>query len=163
MLERLGFIRADEAGSDAEPAWRTYRLAGEPRSGRVVEVQHAPEANPGRSGRGAVHHVAFAVDDDTHQAAARSAAIDGGGQPTQPIDRFWFRSVYFREPGGVLYELATNGPGFDVDEDLDKLGETLILPPCLLPHRGQIESMLLPLDTSDARAARIADAGLGAP
>ncbi|MCS7039366.1 MAG: ring-cleaving dioxygenase, partial [Caldilineales bacterium] len=66
-------------------------------------------------------------------------------QPTPPIDRFWFRSVYFREPGGVLFELATDGPGFAVDEDPAHLGEQLILPPWLEPHRRAIAAALPPL------------------
>jgi glyoxalase family protein len=68
-------------------------------------------------------------------------------RPTAPIDRFWFRSVYFREPGGVLFELATDGPGFQRDEALESLGETLILPPWLEARRNEIESALPPLES----------------
>ena len=73
-----------------------------------------------------------------------SAQIEKAGarQPTPVIDRFWFKSVYFREPGGVLFELATDGPGFAVDEDPAHLGETLVLPPWLEPSRSQIEAVL---------------------
>ena len=74
--------------------------------------------------------------------AMRSQVEEAGAQATPVIDRFWFRSVYFREPGGVLFELATDGPGFAVDEDPGHLGETLVLPPWLEQARGQIESRL---------------------
>jgi glyoxalase family protein len=75
-----------------------------------------------------------------------------GGQPTPAIDRFWFKSVYFKEPGGVLFELATDGPGFAVDEDASHLGESLVLPPWLEPERARIEQLLPPLNASAARA-----------
>jgi glyoxalase family protein len=82
------------------------------------------------------------VDDDAHQAAVRQLIDDAGARPTPVIDRFWFKSVYFREPGGVLFELATEGPGFSVDEDPAHLGESLVLPPWLELHRAAIQSML---------------------
>jgi glyoxalase family protein len=85
------------------------------------------------------------VDDDRHQLAMREQVEEAGGHPTPVIDRFWFRSVYFKEPGGVLFELATDGPGFAVDEDPSHLGEALVLPPFLEPHRAQIERVLPPL------------------
>jgi glyoxalase family protein len=75
----------------------------------------------------------------------RSQVEDAGSQATPVIDRFWFKSVYFKEPGGVLFELATDGPGFAVDEDRQHLGETLVLPPWLEPARSRIESVLPPL------------------
>jgi hypothetical protein len=80
------------------------------------------------------------VDDDAHQAEVRSAVASGGAHPTPVIDRFWFKSVYYKEPGGVLFELATDGPGFAVDEDPQHLGETLVLPPWLETKRGEIEA-----------------------
>jgi glyoxalase family protein len=74
--------------------------------------------------------------------------VDAAGRrPTEVIDRFWFKSVYFMEPGGVLFELATDGPGFAVDESPDKLGESLVLPPWLEKHRSQIEAALPSLKT----------------
>ena len=77
--------------------------------------------------------------------AVRAAVAAAGLQPTTQIDRFWFKSVYFREPGGVLFELATDGPGFGIDEDTATLGEQLILPPWLEPQRREIEAGLPPL------------------
>jgi glyoxalase family protein len=92
-----------------------------------------------------VHHVAFRVADDAEQLAVRQRVAEVGIQPTPVIDRFWFHSVYFKEPGGVLFELATEGPGFTADEDLERLGEELILPPWLEPRRPEIEAALQPI------------------
>ena len=90
---------------------------------------------------GTVHHIAWASQMDEHEAW-RARAIEGGAQPTPVIDRFWFRSIYFREPSGVLFEIATLGPGFGVDEDPEHLGEKLILPPFLEDRREEIEAAL---------------------
>ena len=79
------------------------------------------------------------------QEAWRERVREGGGQPTTVIDRFYFKSVYFRTPGGVLFEIATRGPGFAVDEDADKLGEKVALPPFLEDRRAEIEPRLTPL------------------
>jgi glyoxalase family protein len=92
-----------------------------------------------------MHHVAWRVADDEAQLRIRSAVERAARRPTTVIDRVWFRSVYFLEPGGVLFEVATDGPGFGVDEDLDTLGERLVLPPWLEPNRGEIEALLPPL------------------
>jgi glyoxalase family protein len=92
-----------------------------------------------------VHHLAWRVDDEVHQLAVRGQVEAAGGQATPVIDRFWFKSVYFKEPGGVLFELATDGPGFAVDEDRAHLGEALVLPPWLEPARRRIEAVLPPL------------------
>jgi glyoxalase family protein len=88
---------------------------------------------------------------DDHMAW-RERAIEGGARPTPEIDRFWFKSIYFREPSGVLFEVATLGPGFGVDEDPEHLGEKLILPPFLEDRREQIESVLTPV--TNPRAVR---------
>jgi glyoxalase family protein len=82
------------------------------------------------------------VPDTAEQLAVREHVVAAGGQPTDVIDRFWFRSVYFREPGAVLFEVATDGPGFARDEDPAHLGEHLILPPWLEPYRPAIEAAL---------------------
>jgi glyoxalase family protein len=89
--------------------------------------------------------VAYRVADDAEQLTVRARVAAAGRSPTPVIDRFWFRSVYFKEPGGVLFELATEGPGFTADEDPDHLGERLILPPWLEPDRARIEAVLPPL------------------
>ena len=108
----------------------------------VLDIRDASEERRGGWGVGSVHHLAWRVDDDAHQNAVRGQVETAGRQPTPVIDRFWFKSVYFQEPGGVLFELATDGPGFAVDEDRDHLGETLVLPPWLEPARGRIEAGL---------------------
>ena len=96
----------------------------------------------GAWGTGSVHHLAWRMADDAHQAEVREQVLRSGAHPTPVIDRFWFKSVYFREPGGVLFELATDGPGFHVDEDMASLGESLVLPPWLEPNRSAIEGVL---------------------
>lgn len=91
-----------------------------------------------------MHHIAWASEMDDHEGW-RQRAIDGGARPTEVIDRFWFRSIYFREPSGVLFEVATLGPGFDTDEPLEHLGEKLVLPPRFESQREQIEAQLTPI------------------
>jgi glyoxalase family protein len=122
-----------------ENGWTRY---GFPDAAGSVDVRETPEAKRGMWGVGSVHHLAWRVPDDERQMAMRAQVESAGAQATPVIDRFWFRSVYFREPGGVLFELATDGPGFAVDEDPARLGETLVLPPWLEQARGQIESRL---------------------
>jgi glyoxalase family protein len=118
----------------------------------VVDVKETPDERRGAWGVGAVHHLAWRVDDDEHQLAVRKRVDASGHHPTPVIDRFWFKSVYFKEPGGVLFELATDGPGFAVDEDAAHLGETLVLPPWLEPERGRIEQLLPPLTAMPAES-----------
>ncbi len=139
-----------------EDGWHRFGVAGGG-SGRWVEVRELPDERRGSWGTGAVHHVAFRVAGDEEELAVRERIRAAGSHPTDVIDRFWFRSVYFKEPGGALFEIATEGPGFAVDEDPEHLGERLILPPWLEPHRQQIESVLPPLSSGDPKAARIED------
>jgi glyoxalase family protein len=101
-------------------------------------------ANLGVSGAGTVHHVAWAAPMDDH-GPWRDRVIQGGGHPTPIIDRFYFRSIYFREPSGVLFEIATIGPGFATDEPAEHLGESLSLPPAFEHLRAQLERVLTPL------------------
>lgn len=108
----------------------------------VVDIKAMPDGRRGQWGVGSVHHLAWRVDDEAHQLRVRQEVEAAGGSPTSVIDRFWFKSVYFQEPGGVLFELATDGPGFAVDEDPAHLGETLVLPPFLERHRTEIEQVL---------------------
>ncbi len=148
MTERMGFTFVAE-----EDGWRRYAVAGGG-SGKYVDIKELPQERRGLSGAGTVHHVAFRVADTAEEMAVRGQVQDAGMQPTPQIDRFWFNSVYFREPGGVLFELATDGPGFDRDEDMAHLGEQLILPPWLESYRPQIESVLPPLTMPRVAAAR---------
>jgi glyoxalase family protein len=133
----LGFERIGD-----ENGWTRY---GFPGAAGVIDVREAPDAQRGAWGVGAVHHLAWRVDDDAHQVTVRERVEAAGANATAVIDRFWFKSVYFKEPGGVLFELATDGPGFAVDEDPAHLGEALVLPPFLEPHRREIEKVLPPL------------------
>jgi glyoxalase family protein len=139
LLERLEFERSADA----------WEARGQQRGG--LWHYDAPPAEPGLQGAGTVHHIAWASEMDDHMAW-RERAIEGGARPTPEIDRFWFKSIYFREPSGVLFEVATLGPGFGVDEDPEHLGEKLILPPFLEDRREQIESVLTPV--TNPRAVR---------
>lgn len=139
LVEVMGFAKL---GEDA--GWHRFGADGGG-SGNVLDVREAPDARRGAWGVGAVHHVAWRVRDAQAQRIARAAVARAGRRPTEVIDRFWFQSVYFLEPGGVLFELATDGPGFTADEDLDALGDRLILPPWLEPQRPEIEAALPPL------------------
>ena len=126
----------------AERGWTRYGFKD---SAGVVDLKNAFEARRGAWGVGSVHHLAWRVDDEEHQAHVRARVVASGADPTPVIDRFWFKSVYFREPGGVLFELATDGPGFAVDEQAAHLGEALVLPPWLEAQRAAIEPALPPL------------------
>ena len=110
-----------------------------------------PPPEPGIPGAGTVHHVAWASQMEDHEAWRRRI-FEAGARPTPVIDRFYFRSIYFREPSGVLFEIATIGPGFATDEPLEHLGERLSLPPDYEHLRSQLEPILTPLP--DPRAVR---------
>jgi glyoxalase family protein len=131
-----------------EDGWTRYGFRD---AAGIVDVRETPEARRGAWGVGSVHHLAWRVDDEAHQLAVRTQAEAGGAQATPVIDRFWFKSVYFKEPGGVLFELATDGPGFAVDEDPQHLGEALVLPPWFAASRREIEAGLPPLNAPVAR------------
>jgi glyoxalase family protein len=135
-------------GLGHEGEWTRYGFRN---TSGFVDLRETPGERRGGWGVGTVHHLAWRVDDDAHQAAVRSRVETAGGHPTPVIDRFWFKSVYFREPGGVLFEIATDGPGFTTDEDPAHLGETLVLPPWLEAHRGRIESSLPPITLPSGR------------
>lgn len=127
---------------------RTRYESGEGGSGSFVDLLHDPEASFGRVAGGSVHHVAFRVADDAAQAQWQER-LAGAGHPTTEVkDRQYFHSVYYREPGGVLFELATDNPGFATDESLDELGTSLQLPPWFESVRDRIETALPSLDTS---------------
>jgi glyoxalase family protein len=110
-----------------------------------VDIRETPDARRCAWGVGCVHHLAWRVDDDAHHLAVRAQLQSAGAGPTRVIDRFWFKSVYFRQPGGVLFEIATDGPGFGIDEDQAHLGEALVLAPFLEQHRAATKEMLPPL------------------
>jgi glyoxalase family protein len=133
LLEQgLGFEKRGEA---------EWQARGEERGG---QISYDPSTAIGRPGGGTVHHIAWSIGlDETEQWRERVA--EAGARPTHVIDRFWFRSIYFREPSGVLFELATRGPGFTADEDLETLGEALTLPPDFEQLRDKLENVLTPL------------------
>ncbi len=148
--------RADELFEETlgfEPTGPTsWEVRGAVRGGHYA-FDPPPADGAGIPGAGTVHHVAFASNMDEQEAwldSVRSAGQSASGV----IDRFWFRSIYFREPSGVLFEIATLGPGFTIDEEADHLGEALILPPAFEHLRAQIEPVLTPLP--DPRAAWVA-------
>ncbi len=143
----LNFERVDD---------RSWSVRGAQRGGLYV-FDDAP-GEPGLQGGGTVHHVAWASPMDHHEAW-RDRVLAAGSRPTPIIDRFYFRSIYFREPSGVLFEIATLGPGFTADEDLATLGMALSLPPNFEHLRDQLQDVLTPLPDPRARAAdRIATA-----
>lgn len=135
----LGFSRVGD-----EDGWVRYGVDGGA-SGALIELKELPNEPRGRWGSGGVHHVAWRARDSEEELALRARVAEAGLNPSPQIDRFWFKSVYFEEPGGVVFEIATDGPGFGVDEDPEHLGETLVLPPWLEPQRRQIEAGLPPL------------------
>jgi glyoxalase family protein len=131
FLEALGFEGGDGA----------YEARGEERGSFYA---YDASEGPGIPGAGTVHHVAWASPPEEHEAWRRRVQ-EAGGSPTPVIDRFYFKSIYFREPSGVLFEIATIGPGFTADEPLESLGERLSLPPNFERFRDQVEPALTPL------------------
>jgi glyoxalase family protein len=132
LLETLEFERSGNA----------WEARGSSRGGLFVAEEPPPHA--GLQGAGTVHHVAWASTIEEHEAW-RERVRAGGAHPTPVIDRFYFRSIYFREPGGVLFEIATLGPGFTVDEPLETLGEKLSLPPAFEHLRERVEATVKPV------------------
>ncbi|WP_101296771.1 VOC family protein [Halegenticoccus soli] len=141
LLQTMGY---DEA--DAKRDRQRYVADGD--LGYVVDILEDPQAPRGQPGAGTVHHVAFQVT-ETEQPEWRDVLIERGLRPTSVIDRKWFKSVYARTRGGVLFEFATKSPGYTVDEDLADLGERLVLPEWLESRRNEIESGLpeLPVES----------------
>ena len=124
-----------------ENGWHRYGVGGGG-SGKHIEIRELPDTPRGSWGVGTMHHVAWRVADESVELKVRERVAKAHRRPTEIIDRFWFKSVYFLEPGGVLFELATEGPGFTADEEPEHLGEQLVLPPWLEPQRQAIESAL---------------------
>jgi len=141
LTETLGFASSDVF---------SFESRGESRGSYYV-YDAAPEAR-GLGGSGTVHHVAWSSTMTDHEGW-RDRVIAGGGDPTPVIDRFYFRSIYFREPSGVLFEIATKGPGFTSDEPKEHLGERLSLPPAFEHLRAQVEANLTPLPNLRLQAA----------
>ena len=142
LTDVLGFTETGREGA-------TVRFKADGSLGGIVDIRAAEGFLPGRMGRGSVHHVAFRAANDAEQAEmARKLIQNHGLHPTEQKDRQYFRSIYFREPGGILFEIATDEPGFAVDETLASLGKELKLPKFLEPRRKDLEAILPSLETA---------------
>lgn len=146
LVDTLGFRAVTE-----ENGTRRY-AAGDGGPGALVDVREVGGFPLGTDGAGTVHHVAWNIGDDATELALRERIVASGMRPTPVIDRMYFRSVYFREPGGVLYELATADPGFLLDEPVEQLGERLMLPPQYEARRSEIEAALPVIHVAGAAA-----------
>jgi glyoxalase family protein len=140
LAEVLGFRLVGEYEEDGTRVALFEVGPGGP--GATVRVVESPAARQAHLGKGGVHHVAFRTPDEEEQGRWREKLREAGLGVTPQIDRYYFRSIYFREPGGVLFEIATDGPGFATDEDAAHLGEALSLPPFLEGRREEIEARL---------------------
>lgn len=136
MQRALGYEIAGVEGA------RTRMAVNGGGAGRSIDVVETPEAPAGVNGLGTVHHVAMAIETGEEQLALREELVRHGAHVTDVRDRCYFTSIYFREPGGVLFEVATMGPGFTADEPVDRLGRDLKLPPWEESHRALIEPFL---------------------
>jgi glyoxalase family protein len=146
LTESFGYRLVDESGN-------RFRFAAPSESGpgRIVDLLCMPDSRPGAIAAGSVHHIAFRAKDDAEQLQWREHLVELGYNVTPVIDRTYFHSIYFREPGGILFEIATEPPGFTLDEKLDELGVHLRLPPWIEGVRSQIEQVLPPIELPDER------------
>jgi glyoxalase family protein len=137
LTESFGYRLIDESGN-------RFRFVSTDESalGRIIDLLCQPDTGMGRVAAGSVHHIAFRAKDDAEQLQWREQLVDLGYNVTPVMDRDYFHSIYFREPGGVLFEIATDPPGFTLDEKLEELGTHLRLPPWLESARSQIEEIL---------------------
>jgi glyoxalase family protein len=145
LVNELGMIKQEEY-------FGTYRFAfaGE-KTPSFIDVKVAPDYLSGSMGTGVIHHVAFRAENNQEQHAWFQALSHHGHNVSPILDRFWFRSIYFQEPGGALFEIATESPGFTIDEPREKLGEALMLQPWIEDQRAQIEASLPPFPRAHVR------------
>ena len=136
LLEFMGYQKAESGHGLTR-----YVIEGG-NAADTIDLEELPNAPAAGEGAGTVHHIAFAVENRAAQDKVRKALLDTGYQVTPVIDRDYFWAIYFRTPGGVLFEIATNEPGFDRDEDTAQLGQALKLPTRYEPYRSQIEGLL---------------------
>jgi glyoxalase family protein len=139
LTKTLGLRASGEAGN------RFRFIAGDGAPGAILDLVCEPGRMRGSMGVGVVHHIAYRATDEDAQRALRARIVEDGHDATPVLDRQYFRSIYFREPGGVLFEIATDGPGFAIDEPVGELGRHLKLPPWLEPQRGAIEAHVTPI------------------
>jgi glyoxalase family protein len=140
LTETFGY----QFGRQAENRFR-FVAPGESNAGRTIDLLCIPEGHTGRIAAGTVHHIAFRCANDEEQRSWREQLLALGYNVSPIMDRTYFRSIYFREPGGVLFEIATDPPGFTLDEELDSLGANLRVPPWLESARGDIKRILPPI------------------
>ena len=149
LTDTMGFKLVGEDGN------RTRYAADSAEAARLVDVLHSPHEKPGQVLAGTVHHIAWRTPDDAQQRGWR-AALAGLKYGVSPVmDRKYFHSIYYREPGGILFEIATDPPGFAVDEAPEELGSKLVLPAWLEPERKQLESVLPPLRLPASQEAKV--------
>jgi glyoxalase family protein len=139
VLEALGYALEKEAGMHT-------RFTSTGKHARILDLIEAPDLPFALQGTGSVHHIAFRVADDDAEMAIREKMMGLGIRPTPVIDRQYFHSVYFMTPGRILFEIATDEPGFAIDEAIETLGEKLVLPPQFEPYRADIASKLVPVE-----------------
>jgi glyoxalase family protein len=135
----MGFRKTGESGV------RCRFAGGDDSAGTIVDVESLPDLRPARIGAGSVHHAAYRAADEGRQLEWREQLAHEGLEVTPVTDRRYFHSIYFREPGGTLFEIATDGPGFEMDEAAGVLGTSLMLPPWLESQRQRLEQILPPL------------------
>jgi glyoxalase family protein len=146
ILEEMGFRKSEQEKS------RTRFAADGDAPGRYIDLLVQPHLVYGRLGAGTIHHIAFRTPDDAAQVEWREDLIGRSLNVTPVLDRNYFRSIYFREPGGVLFEIATDPPGFGIDEPAESLGESLKLPAWLEKYRARIERVLPRIEMPSAKA-----------
>jgi glyoxalase family protein len=139
LTKTMGFRKADQEGS------RTRFETGKGGPHSMIDVIASPEGPVGEESIGTVHHVAWRAADAADQLAWREALVKAGRNVTPVIDRYYFKSIYSREPGGVLFEIATDGPGFAIDETVEALGSSLSLPPWFQVRRDRLDETLPPI------------------
>ena len=147
LTESFGYRWVRESGN-------RFRFAAQSdaASGKIVDLLHMPEGRVGNIAAGSVHHIAFRAKDAAEQLEWRENLVELGYHVTPIIDRTYFHSIYFREPGGILFEIATDPPGFTLDETIEELGSKLRLPPGMESTRSQIEQVLPPINPESFRS-----------
>jgi glyoxalase family protein len=156
LINELGFVSTQQDGSRFRYEIPSKESALEEDMGgaNIVDVLCLPYTQQAVIGIGSVHHVAYRTPSDKQQQVLRQSIVRAGLNATPVIDRFYFHSVYFQEPGGILFEIATNPPGFTIDEKLEELGSHLVLPPWLEPDRKSLEKILPKVDLSSISTTR---------
>jgi glyoxalase family protein len=156
LINELGFVSTQQDGSRFryEIPSKESTLEEDMGGANIVDVLCLPYTQQAVIGIGSVHHVAYRTPSDKQQQVLRQIIVRAGLNATPVIDRFYFHSVYFQEPGGILFEIATNPPGFTIDEKVEELGTHLVLPPWLEPDRKSLEKILPKVDLPSLSTTR---------